>query len=66
MPDIVSAEYLRDQAAKCLRLAQNISDHEAIAALRNMAMDYMSRADRLEAEGGRAEPHPMPPPDVSS
>ena len=66
MPDIVSAEYLRDQAAKCLRLAQNINDNEAIAALRNMAMDYMSRADRLEAERGPEQPNRMPPPDVSS
>jgi len=43
------AAFLRQQAAKCLRLANAINDHHAAAQLRNMAMIYEIKAKRLEA-----------------
>jgi hypothetical protein len=44
----LDAEQLRAQAAKCLKLAKQITDEEAIAALRNLAMVYQGRARRIE------------------
>ena len=48
MQETVTAVYLREQAEKCLRLANSILDDQAAAALRNMAMEYEIRARRLE------------------
>ena len=49
------AEELRAKADKCLRLSKQISDDEAIAALRNLAMVYQVRARRID-EGLRDDP----------
>ena len=57
MQEPASAAFLREQAEKCVRLANSVNDEEAAAALRNMAMEYQLRADRLEA----SQPNPMPP-----
>ena len=61
---VVSAAYLREQAAKCVRLASSSSDDLAAAALRKLAMEYEIEAERLErAQGGG--PQDMPPPIVN-
>ena len=49
------ADELRAKAEKCLRLSKQISDAEAIAALRNLAMVYQIRARRMD-EGLPDEP----------
>jgi hypothetical protein len=41
--------FLREQAAKCRRLADSILDNEAAATLRMMAEDYDAKADALDA-----------------
>ena len=64
MQETVTAAYLREQAEKCVRLANSINDAEATAALRNMAMEYQIRANRLE-ESQDPDPNPVvdvPPP----
>jgi predicted kinase len=49
MHDVVAdAAFLREQAAKCVRLARSIDDEEAAAALRNMAMMYEIIAKRID------------------
>ena len=54
--------YLREQAEKCVRLANSLTDHEAAAALRNMAVKYLRIADRLgRGEDSDDEPNPLPP-----
>jgi hypothetical protein len=57
--------YWREQAERCRRLADSVSDPKAIAALRNMAEEFDIEADRLLAELFDGVPHPkmdMPPP----
>ena len=64
MEDPVDAAFFRDQAAKCLRLADSVNDEEAIAALRNMAMTYEIRARRLDEQALNGKSHPeskLPP-----
>ena len=41
-------EFLRDQAAKCRRLAESVSDASASRALRDLARDYDARAQAIE------------------
>ena len=62
--EAVDAAYLREQADRCVRLAKSVSDPEAIAALRNMAMEYQIRARRLDeaSHHGVAHPKMEPPP----
>lgn len=50
MQEAVTAAYLREQAEKCVRLANSINDDQAAAALRNMAMAYEIRARRLDED----------------
>jgi len=62
--EAVTPAYLREQAEKCLRLARGINDAEAIAALRNMAMEYWIRANRLDDAEHNGVRHPsmdLPP-----
>lgn len=63
MQDAVNSGTLREQAEKCLRLAKCINDPEAIAALRNMALEYQTRAQQLDEQAYDGVPHPkMEPP----
>ena len=48
MQAIESAAYLREQAAKCHRLAESLSDPSAIAALRKLASEYEDQAEKAE------------------
>jgi hypothetical protein len=57
MQKAAEAAHLREQAARCRRLADAIVNPEASAALRKMAADYDQEA--LKAEGSSDE---MPPP----
>jgi hypothetical protein len=45
---VLGAAYLREQAELCVRLANSAKEPEAIAALRNMASQYLIMARRLE------------------
>lgn len=42
------ADVLRAKADRCLRLAKQIDDEDAVAALRNLAMVYQIKARRLD------------------
>ena len=53
-----NAAYLREQAAKCRRLADSLDDPVAAAALRKMANDYDEQADNAEQRTAQ-----MPPPE---
>ncbi len=61
MQDAVKAAELREQAKKCRRLADSINDPDAMAALRKLATEYESEAERLEGGAGDM-PNEMPPP----
>ena len=41
---------LRSLAAKCRRLAGNMTDEDGIAVLRQLAAEYESKASRLERQ----------------
>ncbi len=43
------SSYLRDQAAKCERLAKNISDSETQQQIRKSASKYVDEAGEIEA-----------------
>lgn len=65
MQAIADAAYLRAQADKCLRLANSISDPEAVAALCKLAAEYRAKAKRLADAGSETVmPHSLmePPP----
>jgi hypothetical protein len=49
MPQTQEPAALREKAAKCRRLANGMSDDQAIAALRRLADAYEHRAAELEA-----------------
>jgi hypothetical protein len=58
---MTEAEHLRDQSARCLRLARASTDKTVIERLTELAADYLERAQALE----RAPPGfqvPGPPP----
>lgn len=48
MQGTASAAYLREQAAKCRRLADSLGDPSATDALRKMANDYEEQAAKAE------------------
>ncbi len=50
---MLDAEYLRQQAANCLRLARSTFDLTTAERLRHMAAEFQSRADDLH------QAHPM-------
>lgn len=45
---MLDAEYLRQQAANCLRLARSTFDLATAERLRHMAADFEARADDLQ------------------
>jgi len=47
MSDKLDAAFLRQLAARCVRLAEDIDNHHAAAELRNMAMICEIKAGRL-------------------
>ena len=53
-----SAEYFREKAARCRRLAASITDKPAEASLLAMALEFDTRAVAMDAEAAadRAEP----------
>lgn len=46
-----SAEYLRDQAAKCQEHARALSDTQTQDELRKLAAEYIRRAAVIESKG---------------
>jgi hypothetical protein len=50
--------FLRDQAAKCRRLAGSINDPDVAATLRNMGTDYEAEARGLERQQVDRAPQP--------
>jgi hypothetical protein len=50
--------HLRELAAKCLRVASNLTDENDIASLRQMAVEYEAMANRSERP---PMPNPQPP-----
>jgi hypothetical protein len=57
-PDVA---HLRELAAKCRRLAGNLSDESTASALRQMAREYESLADGMDRA---SRPDPSPPIDL--
>lgn len=47
MEEPVTPTYLREQAAKCRRLAKDVADERTATSLRSMADDYEVRARLL-------------------
>jgi hypothetical protein len=45
---MTEAEHLRDQAARCLRLARASTDKTVIERLTELAADYLERAQALQ------------------
>ena len=52
------AAHLRELAAKCRRVAANLTDSKDVAALRQMAAEYEAMANRIEHP---RMPNPQPP-----
>ena len=52
---------LREQAKKCRRLADQVTDQRTIATLRMMADDYETQAEAFEAQQMNSVPPNMPP-----
>jgi hypothetical protein len=52
---IETAEYLREQARRCRRLAKSVVTADVVKTLSGMAEEYDARADRLEAEAREDE-----------
>lgn len=44
-----NAAYLRERARDCLRRADRLTDPDAIAELRNLAIQYQTWAKRMDA-----------------
>jgi hypothetical protein len=42
------AEFLREQARRCRRLARGIATPDVVRTLEQMAVDYDARADEIE------------------
>jgi hypothetical protein len=49
---MLSAEYLRRQAALCLRIAAAVDDQSVVAALVVMADDFSVKADEIDLNLG--------------
>jgi hypothetical protein len=54
------ADFLREQARKCRRLAALVTTRDVVETLQQMAVDYDRRAAVLEASGDEEEPEPKP------
>ena len=66
MQDSPDAAYLREQAARCRRLADSVTDQAARVTLRAMANEYEARAAGMGAPLLDGMPHPkMTPPGAS-
>ena len=59
---MADAEYLRDQAERCLRLAKKTMASDVAEILRNLAMHYVEQAKALEREAHQQGQRGMPPP----
>lgn len=59
MEDQLDVDRLRELAAKCRRLASNISDATTVASLRQMAAEYEFLADRKEGSSRPEPPRPI-------
>ena len=59
MEDQLDAARLRELAAKCRRLAGNMSDAVTVASLRHMAAEYDRLADRKDRSSGPEPPRPI-------
>ena len=53
-----TARYFRDQAALCLKIAQQMSDPQAAEDLRVAAAQRFARAAELEKQTGSSGPRP--------
>ena len=58
---MTDADFLREQARKCRRLASLVTTRDVVETLQQMAVDYDRRADALESGGG-PESGPAPKP----
>ena len=45
------ADFLREQARRCRRLARGIVTADVVETLNQMALDYDARADEIERRG---------------
>jgi hypothetical protein len=54
----VEAAYLREQAARCRRLAASLSDNAARANLHSMADEYEAKANQIAGPLIDGLPHP--------
>ncbi|HLH96109.1 MAG TPA: hypothetical protein VKW08_13430 [Xanthobacteraceae bacterium] len=52
---MLSSEFLRRQAARCLRIAAAVDDQSVVAALVVMADDFSMKADEIDPRPGRSE-----------
>jgi hypothetical protein len=59
---MADAEYLRDQAERCLRLAKKTMAPDVAETLRNLAMHYVEQAKALEREAHQQGQRGIPPP----
>lgn len=48
--------YLRDQAARCFRLARSINHHQVIAELEAMGRELLEKAAEVERRGTHRAP----------
>jgi hypothetical protein len=48
------AEFLREQARRCRRLARGIATPDVAETLEQMAVDYDARAEEMERRGPRS------------
>jgi hypothetical protein len=53
--NVPSAEYFREQAVRCRRLAASITDYAAITALNQLAIEFELQAETC-AEGSSPKP----------
>ncbi|HEX8573079.1 MAG TPA: hypothetical protein VF759_10035 [Allosphingosinicella sp.] len=44
------AAFLREQARRCRRLARDVAPRDLVATLKQLAVEYDERADRLETK----------------
>ena len=51
---IITPAFLREQSARCVRLADSVNDRFTAEGLRKMGVKYQIRAERLEAKGDPA------------
>ena len=56
--DSADAAHLRELAAKCRRVASNLTDENDVASLRQMAVEYEAMAETIERT---QMPNPQPP-----